>query len=155
MPRRALDLRVDARIASRGTIKARDDFQLLLQRMYRETPAVRREPPRIYGLPVVVEALCDIERANLREIEVAHVIASVRTRSARVMRRYIRHAVEVNIVQHHECAVACRDDILLKKIRPHCVGHRFGRQGVLRQIAAGTTMCDHGRHRLNNFNKVA
>jgi hypothetical protein len=94
-----------------------------------------REPPRIHGLPVVIKAFGDVEGADLGNIEVAHVIAAVLARPVRILRRYVRDAIEVDVVQDDERAVACRDDVLFQEVRSHRVGHGFGRQGVLRQVA--------------------
>jgi hypothetical protein len=49
------------------------------------------------------------------------------------------------IVEDHRHAVFTQDDILLKEVGALAVGEGFGRERVLRQIAAGAAMRDDER----------
>ncbi len=114
---------------------------------------MRRETARIHGIALVIEALGHAQRADFCEVEVADVVAAVFAGPVGIACGYIRYPIEVDVMQHHEFVVSRRDDVLFEEIRPHRVGHGLGWQGVFRQVAAGTPVCDHGGHQISNFNK--
>ena len=79
---------------------------------------------------------------NFCQIEIESTITPVAPSAVGKTQRYVRCTVQLDVVQHNRDAVPRQHNILLHVVGTHNVCHRFGRQCVLWQIAAGATVRD-------------
>src|SRR5690606_34347240 len=116
----------------------------LLEGMDAEVAGLSRKAPRVPGpCPVLPAPLGDPQAADLGQREIDAVVAAVGPGTAREARGDVGHRVEVEGVEDDELAVLRGDDGLLEEIRAEAVGQGLGRQGVLREVAAGAPVRDH------------
>ena len=122
------------------------ELDLLLEGVYAEVGFAHREAARItlYLLAVFdFKAFGELQRFDLRQRKVDGVVAAVFARAVREAFGDVGDAIEVMVVQYHQLVVLGHHQILFEVIGALGVGHRFRRQGVFRQVAAGAAVGDH------------
>ncbi len=143
-PRR-FDLRVDADIFPGRVVQPLNKLNLLLEGMDPEVRFAHREAARIdlHLLAVFnLEAFGKLQGADFIQGKVDGVVTAIFARAVREALRHVRHAVKIVVMQDDQLVVLGHHQILLQIIRALRIGHRFRRQRMLRQIAAGTAMGD-------------
>ena len=83
-----------------------------------------------------------LQRLYLSEGKVDSVEAAIFTRPLRETLGHVGHPIQIVVMQDHQPVIFGHHQVLLKVIRPLRVGHRFRRQGMFRQIAAGAAVGD-------------
>ncbi len=120
-------------------------LNLVLEGMDPEVRFAHRETSRINLLLLAIfnlKAFRELQRADLCQREVNGVVAAIFAGAVRETLRHVRHTVKVVIVQDNQLVILRHHQILLQIIRALRIGHRFCRQRMLRQIAAGTAVGD-------------
>ena len=141
-----LDLHIQADIASGGVIQALDHLDLFAQGVQAEVRLAQREALRVVGDLLAIldgEALAERQLAQLVQREVDGVVAAIITRTLGEDLGDIGHTVQEAVVQHHQLVILAHHHVLLEEVGALGIGHRLGREGVLRQVARGTPVGDH------------
>ncbi len=143
-PRR-FDFRVNTDVFAGGMIQPLDKLNLFFKGMNAEIGFAHRETPGI-GLHILaifrLKAFGKRQRLDLGQGKVDGVKTAILTRPLREALSDVGHPIQIVVVQHHQSVVFGHHQVLLKVIRPLRVGHRFRRQGMFRQIAAGAAVGD-------------
>ncbi len=143
-PRR-FDLRVDADVFAGRMVQPLHKLNLLFKGMNTEIRFTHRETARI-SLHVLaifrLKPFGKLQRLYLGEGKVDGVEAAILTRPLREALGHVGHPIQIVVMQHHQPVVFRHHQVLLEVVRPLRVGHRFRRQGMFRQIAAGAAVGD-------------
>ena len=120
-------------------------LDLLFKSMNAEVRFPHREAARegLYMLAVLrLKPFAEPQRFYLRQGKVDGVEAAILPRALRETLRDVGHPIEIVVMEHHQPIVFGHHQVLLKIIGALSVGHRFCRQRMLRQIAAGAPVGD-------------
>ena len=145
VPRRALDLRVNANRSTIAGLQFDNELKFFRESMQSKYLAIRLIAVWINRSAVRVSPFMHRERFDFFKSEVPGVIPAVTSLPIGKHARDVGYAIQVNIVQHNEFIVTGGDDVLFEVIGPHCVRESLGRQRMFGQVARSPPVRDYNR----------